>query len=219
MIKKIAVAFLIGGGGYLIWRALNTADKGIDDAAGGGGFSGGLIDAAYGLGAALAGGVNDNMKISAAGLDFIKKREGLRTMPYYATEKERQRGILTIGYGYTYKTSDLVKVAKYSKGITDAEAVQLLIDRVAQDERAIRSGVKVKLTQNQFDALVSLRYNVGSLANSNLIKKLNSGDYYGAADEILGWVYQDGQFITGLYKRRASEQQMFINGTYDLVWN
>jgi lysozyme len=222
MIKKLAVLFLLGGGGWLIWRALTDSGRGITDAQGGDSFPGGLIDAAYGLGdelmGSVMGGVNGDLSLSIAGANFIKSWEKKRLMPYYATDYERQKGILTIGWGFTYSSKDFVTVAKYSKGITDAEADQLFAERVAQDVNAIKSGVKVRLTQNQFDALVSLRYNVGPLSGTNLLKKLNAGDYIGASEEIMGWVYQNGKFLNGLYKRRAAEQQMYVNGVYNLVW-
>jgi lysozyme len=223
VMKKIAILFLLGGGGWLIWRAFTSVDRGITDGQSEQGFAGGLIDAAYGLGDSLTGsvmgGVNGDLNISGQGLEFLKRREGFRGMPYYATDEERAAGIRTIGYGYTYKDSDFVQVSKFSKGISEQDALKLLVERVGQDVRAIRSGVKVRLTQNQFDALVSLRYNVGSLAGSNLIGKLNAGDYIGASEEIMGWVYQKGKFMPGLYKRRAAEQQMFVNGVYNLIWN
>lgn len=220
--KKLAVLFLLGGGGYLIYKSWSSAGRGISDSADAGGVAGGLMNVAYALGdelgSVMSGGINGLMNISAQGLTFMKEREGFKAMPYFATPAEQEDGILTIGYGQTYRTADLVTSAKYSKGISKEDAEKLLIERVAQDVKAIKSGVKVKLTQNQFDALVSLRYNVGSLAGSRLIEKLNAGDYIGASEEIMGWVYQKGKFVNGLYKRRAAEQQMFVNGVYNLIW-
>lgn len=72
--------------------------------------------------------------------------------------------------------------------------------------------VNVPLTQNQFDALVSLAYNIGPHAfeASTLLKKLNVGDYYAAAEQFLRWDKSKGQILKGLVKRRAAEKKLFL---------
>lgn len=69
----------------------------------------------------------------------------------------------------------------------------------------------VPLTQGQFDALVSFAFNCGSLAlsTSTLLKKLNSGDYEGAASEFMRWIHAGGKTITGLQRRRLLEKRLF----------
>ena len=78
-------------------------------------------------------------------------------------------------------------------------------------ENAVRHNVKVKLTQAQFDALVSFTYNVGAgaLRKSTLLTVLNRGDYKGAAAQIRRWVYAGGYKVRGLAKRREEEARPF----------
>ncbi|KQD16250.1 lysozyme [Acinetobacter baumannii] len=68
------------------------------------------------------------------------------------------------------------------------------------------------LTQNQFDALVSLAYNIGSGAfkGSTLLKLLNKGDYKGAADQFLVWNKAGGKVMKGLVRRREAERALFL---------
>ena len=68
------------------------------------------------------------------------------------------------------------------------------------------------LTQNQFDALVSLTYNIGANAftNSTLLKKLNTGDYKAAAHQFEVWINAGGQRMQGLVNRRAIEKLLFL---------
>lgn len=72
--------------------------------------------------------------------------------------------------------------------------------------------VKVPLTQNQYDALVSLVFNIGrgSFARSSLLKKLNAGDMTGAAQEFPRWVYAKGKKLPGLITRRNDEMELFL---------
>jgi lysozyme len=88
-------------------------------------------------------------------------------------------------------------------------------------EQAVNSLVKVKLTQNQFDALISFVYNVGAdidadniaegLGDSTLLKKLNAGDYKGAADQFLKWDKANGKVMKGLTIRRQAERALFLS--------
>ncbi|MEG5623927.1 lysozyme, partial [Enterobacter hormaechei] len=73
--------------------------------------------------------------------------------------------------------------------------------------------VKVGLTQGQFDALVSFTYNLGarSLSTSTLLRKLNAGDYAGAADEFLRWNKAGGKVLNGLTRRREAERALFLS--------
>lgn len=72
------------------------------------------------------------------------------------------------------------------------------------------------ITQNQFDALVSFTFNLGSgkLESSTLLKKLNQGNIADAANEFDRWVYADGKKLNGLIARRAAEKELFLNGTF-----
>ncbi|MDE6314031.1 MAG: lysozyme [Lachnospiraceae bacterium] len=144
------------------------------------------------------------MKIAVKGLDLIKKSEGLELKSY-----KDAAGVLTIGYGHTGKdiTEGMV--------ITEEQAENLLKDDLRSAEQAVSNCVTVSINQNQFDALVSFTYNVGSgaLRKSTLLKKLNAGDYKGAAAEFLKWnkatVNGKKQELKGLTKRREQEKALF----------
>ena len=80
-------------------------------------------------------------------------------------------------------------------------------------ELTVNSSVKVPINQNQFDALVSLAFNIGgpNFAGSTLVKKLNSGDPRGAADQFPRWKFADGKEMRGLVRRRAAERELFLS--------
>ena len=71
----------------------------------------------------------------------------------------------------------------------------------------------VEVTQNQFDALVSFAFNLGpaNLKSSTLLRKVNSGDVNGAADEFLKWNHAGGQVLAGLTARRNAEKTLFLS--------
>ncbi|MNT87817.1 Lysozyme RrrD [compost metagenome] len=79
-------------------------------------------------------------------------------------------------------------------------------------EYAVNSAVNIPLNQNQYDALVSLTYNIGAAAfsKSTLVKKLNTGDILGAADQFDVWVNAGGKRMQGLVNRRAKEKLLFL---------
>lgn len=140
------------------------------------------------------------MSLSQNGLDLIKGFEGLRLNAY-----QDSAGVWTIGYGHTGPD------VRPGMSITQAQAEQLLRQDVARFEQAVRDNVRVPLTQNQFDALVSFTYNVGegALQDSTLLRKLNAGDYAGAQTEFGRWVYAGGERLEGLERRRAAEAALF----------
>lgn len=120
----------------------------------------------------------------------------------------------TIGWGHT--GPEVVKGLVWTQAQADA---QFLID-IARFEREVSGLVKVPLTQGQFDALVLFAYNVGSdidadkiaegLGDSTLLRKLNAGDYAGAALEFRKWNKNDGKVMRGLIRRRAAEECLFL---------
>lgn len=144
-----------------------------------------------------------NKTISDQGLALIKHHEGLRLNRYNDAV-----GYPTIGYGH------LIKDGENLHQITEAEAEALLRDDVREAENAVNRLVKVPVTQEQFDALVSFTFNLGSgsLSESTLLRKLNAGDYAGAANEFPRWVYADGNKLTGLVNRRHDERGLFVGG-------
>ncbi len=78
-------------------------------------------------------------------------------------------------------------------------------------ENAINNMVKVTLNQYQFDAIVCFVFNIGAsaLLGSTLLRKLNEGDYTGAANEFTRWCRNDGKKMLGLYRRRMAEKLLF----------
>ncbi len=145
------------------------------------------------------------MMASEKAYKLIKEFEGLKLKSYrdYA-------GIWTIGYGHT-------RTAGPNQKITEEEAEELLKSDVEIVEAAINSMVRVPLTQNQFDALVSLVYNIGieNFRRSILLMKLNAGLYNQAAKEFLKWTKakdpQTGNYVVlpGLLRRRKKEMDLF----------
>lgn len=140
-------------------------------------------------------------RINAVGLDLIKDFEGLRLDSYRDAV-----GVWTIGYGHT-------RTAGPGQRITNAEATALLREDVANFENAVTRAVRVPITENQFAALVSFAYNVGSgaLNSSTLLRRLNAGDTFGAADEFLRWNRAGGSVLAGLTRRRAAERELFLS--------
>ncbi|MEM3091771.1 MAG: lysozyme [Candidatus Pacearchaeota archaeon] len=143
------------------------------------------------------------MTTSEKGIELIKKYEGLRLSAYRCPS-----GILTIGYGHTKTTKPGMTINK--------EMAEILLKEDLKDfEKAINELVKVPLTQNQFDALISFVFNVGigNFQKSTLLKKLNEGNYKEAANEFLKWTKarQPGGLkeLPGLVKRRNEEKKLF----------
>ena len=135
-------------------------------------------------------------------VSLIKEFEGLYLEAYLCPANK-----WTIGYGHT-------KTVRPGMKITERGAEELLRQDLAWCEDAVRENVKVPLTQNQFDALVSFVFNVGEGAfkKSTLLKKLNAGDYEGAANELLRWTRGGGKVLKGLVRRREAERQLFLAG-------
>lgn len=143
------------------------------------------------------------MQLSHNGIDLIKDREGFSKVAYKDTG-----GVWTIGYGTTK-----VNGVPVQEGMTcTIEQGCLWLEEDARwAQTAVNKAVKVPLNQNQFDALVSFVYNVGEDAfyKSTLLRKLNSGDYHGAAKEFERWVLDNGKVIPGLVSRRHQEEELF----------
>ena len=142
------------------------------------------------------------MRTSQRGVDLIKRHEGLRLTAYPdpATGGEPW----TIGYGTTTGV-------RPGMTISSARAEEMLQADLQRFESAVGRLVTVPLNQHQFDALVSFTYNLGegNLRSSTLLKKLNAGDYAGAAAQFERWVTAAGEPLPGLVKRRAAERAMF----------
>lgn len=141
------------------------------------------------------------MKTSDNGRAFIRAREGVKLAAY-----QDGGGVWTIGYGHT-------RGVKQGQVINHEQADEFLNNDLRQVESCISERVTVPLNQNQFDALVSFVFNVGrqAFSDSTLLKKLNEGNYRAAADQFTRWVYDNDQFVQGLYNRRVAERDLFIS--------
>lgn len=146
------------------------------------------------------------MRASENGINLIKQFEGCRLTAY-----QDSVGVWTIGYGWT-QAIDGKPVAK-GMVITQQKADDLLKQGVVQYENGVNSLVKVQLNQNQFDALVDFAYNLGvnALKGSTLLRKINAGDYAGAANEFTKWNKAGGKELAGLTRRREAEKSLFLS--------
>ena len=134
--------------------------------------------------------------LSATALVAIVLHEGYRENAYIPVAGD----VPTIGFGST-------SGVKLGDRTTPEKALQVAIRDVQGFEGAVKSCVGVPLTQNEYDAYISLSYNIGSGAfcRSTLVKKLNAKDYVGACNEILKWDKFKGKPLAGLTKRRQEE--------------
>ena len=146
------------------------------------------------------------MQISDKGIALIKQFEGCKLTAY-----QDSVGVWTIGYGWTKPVDG--KPIRAGMTIKQETAERLLKTGLVNYENDVSRLVKVDLTQGQFDALVSFTYNLGarSLSTSTLLRKLNAGDYAGAADEFLRWNKAGGKVLNGLTRRREAERALFLS--------
>jgi lysozyme len=141
------------------------------------------------------------MKTSATGVALIKQFEGLELVPY-----KDVAGHWTVGYGHKIEAGE--SFPKLSEA--DAEAL-LRIDLVRFEAGVLDITKGIKLSQNQFDALVAFAYNVGldALRKSTLIRLLQDRDPAGAAAQFGRWIHAGGVAYEGLRRRRAAERRLF----------
>ena len=149
------------------------------------------------------------MQTSDNGMNLIKNSEGFRGNAY--PDPATGGRPYTVGHGTTVYPSGMP--VKLGDKVTEQQADAYLRNDVKKFESAVSNAVKVKLTQGQFDALVSFTYNVGpaNMASSTLIKKLNAGDVKGATDEFPRWNKAAGKVMAGLTTRRAAELALFLS--------
>lgn len=142
------------------------------------------------------------MKIGSKGLALIKRFEGLRLKAYLCPAK-----VWTIGYGSTGAH------VKPGMEITEAQAEKLLLDDLARFEKAV-SDAAPNASQDQFDAMVSLAFNIGiaGFQKSSVLRLHKAGRHSGAADSFALWVKANGKTLPGLVRRRADEAHLYGGG-------
>ena len=146
------------------------------------------------------------MKTGEVGVEIIKKYEGFSAKPYLCPAN-----VPTIGFGST-RWFDGARISMDSRTISRDDATRLLQMELHHIESVVPRLIKAPLTQNQFDALASFTFNLGSgrLQSSTLRAKTNRLDYEGAADEFPKWRKAGGRVLAGLVRRRAEERRLWM---------
>jgi lysozyme len=162
--------------------------------------------------------IGASMKIGPNGLALIKEFEGyhkrlsdgrckayLDKLPRPALWSKGYNGLWTIGWGSTGKnvTEDTVW--------TRAQAETSLRGLAESHEQVVERLVKLPLNQSQFDALVSLSYNVGLHKCKTLVSLVNKGEFAKAADAFLMYDKAGGVSVSGLRRRRKAERKLFLS--------
>lgn len=177
---------------------------------------------------------NKNLNASDKLIEFIKKHEGKPKKGVFGyfvdhvyeasvggynsvwdPNRDKKKGNdWTIGWGHKLTSKEVQEMKNgtsvFKDGITEEDAENLLKSDISEKgEKVVRRLVKVKLTQNEFDAVVSLVYQIGMgrFAKSTILKKLNQGDKAGAIKGFTDWKPNS-------HKRRESEQQIFLKDDY-----
>lgn len=154
------------------------------------------------------------MKTSPNGRKLIEDFEGCILQTYdddndhIVHPGQHVRGTLTIGYGHT-SAAGAPKVY-VGQAITKQQADDILASDLGAVEHEVSSYVRVPVSQNEFDALVSFHFNTGALGRSGVLAHLNHGDHDGAADALLQWTHANGRVMAGLVRRRQAERKLFL---------
>ena len=146
------------------------------------------------------------MKTGERGLKLIKEFEGCKLKAYQCPA-----GVWTIGIGSTHY-GDGTPVTKNRTLPNEGAAIALLAATIGQYEKAVNA-TGVELTQNEFDALVCLCYNIGAgnFFKSTLVKMLKAGDDKAEiAKQFLRWDKAGGKPLAGLTRRRNAEAELFL---------
>ena len=150
-------------------------------------------------------------------VNLVKEFEGFSAQAYLDTS-----GLPVVGYGQTKINGKTVRMGQY---ITQAQAEVALQHELDRLQKVVLSHVQVDLNPHQLAALTSLVYNAGIriLTNSTLVRKLNAGDYAGAAREFPRWnkANKGGRLVVfpGLTRRRIAEQQLFLTPYQQIASN
>ena len=154
------------------------------------------------------------MQMSQHGIGLLTQWEGCELKVY-----NDAAGLPTIGVGHLLTKSELMSgkiniggvMVKYADGITQQQAEQLLAQDLGPTEAAVNGGVKVPLSQNQFDALTSFTFNVGvgAFTGSTLLRLLNQGQYAQVPEQLMRWTRAGGRVVQGLVNRRQNEIKLW----------
>jgi GH24 family phage-related lysozyme (muramidase) len=146
------------------------------------------------------------MKTGARGLSLIRQFEGLRLDAY-----QDSVGIWTIGYGHTHQAGPPKPMPGLR--ITRPEADALLVRDLTSHEAVVQDALRREASQDQFDAMVSLCFNIGpgNFARSSLIRAFNDGDEKAAAEAFLAWTRAGSKVLPGLIRRREAEKRLFLS--------
>lgn len=146
------------------------------------------------------------MQLSTNGFNLLAELEGVVLNPY-----KDSVGIPTIGIGSTYY-EDGTKVTMKDKAITKERAIQLAKNVVKSFEQQVNKSILLPMTQNQFDAMILLCYNIGKsgFARSSVVRHFNLGNIQRAADSFLLWNKAGGRVSKGLTNRRQKERNLFL---------
>ncbi len=154
------------------------------------------------------------MPVNKATIDLVTEFEGFVGKWY--PDPAHGWKVPTCCYGHT----DAAGAPKFAdtkdRQFTVAEGREILADDLEPVVRAVRSRVKVPLNDNQIGALVSFTFNLGSgnFSKSTLLKKVNAGDFAGAANEFLKWNKAAGKVLKGLTRRREAERTLFLSEAF-----
>jgi len=143
------------------------------------------------------------MRLGSNGEALIKSYEKLRLVAY-----RDSKGVLTIGWGHTGAAGELQVTPGLR--ITEEEADRQFAEDIRKFESIVSRCVKVQLSQNQFDALVSFEFNTGELVKSTLLKKLNAGRMREIPSEFMKWTHSGHEELRGLELRRRAEVRLWL---------
>lgn len=148
------------------------------------------------------------MKTGPKGIKLLKSFEGWRSKAYRDSV-----GVWTIGYGHTSMAGP-PKVTS-SMTITKAQGEAILKKDLKKYEKAVNDYVRVQLTQEQFDALVSFCYNVGpgNFKKSSVLRYVNARRFDDVPSRLMLWNKAGGKVLRGLTRRRAAEGELWSSGT------
>ena len=146
------------------------------------------------------------MKTSETGISLICQFEGMRLKAY-----QDSVGVWTVGYGHTSAAGGL-QVTKGTTLKNPLQAREILAMDLLKYEAAVAKALKHIPNQNQFDAMVSLCFNIGpgNFSKSSVLRWFNSGIESEAADAFLKWDRAGGKTLAGLTKRRKAERELFL---------